>query len=84
MTVDKQGNIYLTARGLKPPGVLVIEPAGKEVAFIPPARPIRPIRRRPSEQRDLRHRPIKTPCTSPSMSACTRSHESRGILAWMH
>ncbi len=35
MTVDVQGNIYLTARGLKRPGVLVIDPTGKEVAFIP-------------------------------------------------
>jgi len=35
MTVDKQGNVYLTARGLKRPGVLIIDPAGKEVAFIP-------------------------------------------------
>jgi gluconolactonase len=35
MTVDSKGHIYLTARGLKRPGVLVIDPAGKEVAFIP-------------------------------------------------
>jgi gluconolactonase len=35
MTVDEQGHVYLTARGLKRPGVLVIDPAGKEVAFIP-------------------------------------------------
>lgn len=39
MTVDKQGHIYLTARGLKRPGVLVIDPAGKEVAFIPTGPP---------------------------------------------
>lgn len=35
MTVDSKGNIYLTSRGLKRPGVLVIDPTGKEVAFIP-------------------------------------------------
>ena len=35
MTVDEKGNIYLTSRGLKRPGVLVIDPTGKEVAFIP-------------------------------------------------
>ena len=35
MTVDSRGNIYLTARSLKRPGVLVIDPAGKEVGFIP-------------------------------------------------
>lgn len=34
MTVDVKGNVYLTARGLKRPGVLVIDPTGKEVAFI--------------------------------------------------
>jgi gluconolactonase len=35
MTVDVKGNIYLAARSLKRPGVLVINPEGKEVAFIP-------------------------------------------------
>jgi gluconolactonase len=35
MTVDSKGNIYLTARSLKRPGVLIIDPAGKEVGFIP-------------------------------------------------
>jgi gluconolactonase len=35
MTVDAKGNIYLTSRSLKRPGVLVIDPTGKEVAFIP-------------------------------------------------
>jgi gluconolactonase len=38
MCVDAKGNVYLTARGLKRPGVLVIDPSGKEVAFIPTAR----------------------------------------------
>jgi gluconolactonase len=39
MTVDSQGHIYLTARSAKRPGVLVIDPAGKEVAFIPTGQP---------------------------------------------
>ena len=34
MTVDEQGNIYLTARSLKRPGVLIINPEGEEVGFI--------------------------------------------------
>ncbi|MFN0053084.1 MAG: SMP-30/gluconolactonase/LRE family protein [Planctomycetales bacterium] len=39
MIVDKQGHIYLTARGAKRPGILVIDPTGKEVAFIPTGMP---------------------------------------------
>ena len=35
MAVDVQGHIYLAARSLKRPGILVIDPTGKEVAFIP-------------------------------------------------
>ena len=35
MTVDQMGHIYLTPRRLSKPGVLVIDPTGKEVAFIP-------------------------------------------------
>jgi gluconolactonase len=35
MTVDRQGRIYLASRTLKRPGILVIDPAGREVAFIP-------------------------------------------------
>ncbi len=35
MTVDAKGNLYLTARSTKRPGVLVVNPKGKEVAFIP-------------------------------------------------
>ncbi len=35
MCVDVKGHIYLTSRSLKRPGVLVITPKGKEVAFIP-------------------------------------------------
>lgn len=35
MCVDERGNLFLTARGLKRPGVLVVDPHGKEVAFIP-------------------------------------------------
>ena len=41
MTLDAQGNLYLTSRSAKRPGVLVIDPAGKELAFIAtgPAQP---------------------------------------------
>jgi gluconolactonase len=39
MTVDEFGDVYLTARGLKRPGVLVVDPTGKEVAFIPTGAP---------------------------------------------
>lgn len=35
MTMDAKGNVYIAARALKRPGVLVIDPSGKEVAFIP-------------------------------------------------
>src|SRR5947209_16534044 len=41
MTVDAKGNVYLAVRSLRRPGVLVLDPEGKEVAFIPtgPAQP---------------------------------------------
>lgn len=35
MTVDAKGNVYLAARSLKRPGILVLDPEGKEVGFIP-------------------------------------------------
>jgi gluconolactonase len=35
MTVDAQGNLYLACRSLRRPGVMVTDPAGKELAFIP-------------------------------------------------
>src|SRR5262245_3908405 len=39
MTVDSKGHIYLTARSPKRPGVKVIDPSGKEVAFIATGEP---------------------------------------------
>jgi hypothetical protein len=30
-----QGNIYLTSRSLKRPGLMVIDSSGKEIAFVP-------------------------------------------------
>jgi gluconolactonase len=39
MTVDSRGRIYLTARSLARPGVMVINPRGKEVAFLPTGPP---------------------------------------------
>ncbi len=35
MTVDENGNVYLTSRGLTRPGVMIINPEGAEVGFIP-------------------------------------------------
>lgn len=35
MTVDSQGHVYLTVRSSRRPGVMVIDPQGSEVAFIP-------------------------------------------------
>jgi gluconolactonase len=35
MTVDTKGNLYLAARSLIRPGIIVLNPEGKEVAFIP-------------------------------------------------
>jgi gluconolactonase len=35
MTVDSQGNIYLSCRSLTRPGLMVIDPLGKELAFLP-------------------------------------------------
>jgi sugar lactone lactonase YvrE len=32
--VDSDGNIYITARSLVRPGILVVDPTGKELAFI--------------------------------------------------
>jgi gluconolactonase len=34
MTVDAQGNVYLACRSLARPGVMVIDPNGKELAFV--------------------------------------------------
>lgn len=35
MTVDSQGNVYLTVRSANRPGVKVVDPSGNEIAFIP-------------------------------------------------
>lgn len=35
MTVDVKGNVYLAVRSLKRPGIWVLDPAGKEIAYIP-------------------------------------------------
>jgi gluconolactonase len=35
MAVDVKGNIYIAARSLKRPGILVVDPTGKELGFIP-------------------------------------------------
>ncbi len=35
MTIDKRGNLYLTIRTPRRPGVMVVNPQGKKVAYIP-------------------------------------------------
>lgn len=35
MTVDTAGNVYLACRSLKKPGILVVDPKGRELAFVP-------------------------------------------------
>ena len=35
MRVDAQGNLYLAIRSLARPGIMVIDPTGKELAFLP-------------------------------------------------
>jgi gluconolactonase len=35
MRVDRQGNLYMAVRSLARPGILVVDPTGKELAFIP-------------------------------------------------
>ncbi len=35
MRVDAAGNLYLASRSLARPGILVLDPAGKELAFLP-------------------------------------------------
>ena len=39
MTVDVKGNVYLAARSPKRPGILVLDPAGKELAYIATGEP---------------------------------------------
>ena len=38
MCVDVKGHVYLAIRDLKRPGIMVIDPEGKEVAFLPTAK----------------------------------------------
>ena len=58
MTVDTAGQIYLASRRPSRPGVLVLDPAGKEVGFIKTGEPQRGTREPVGqpEQRRLRHR----------------------------
>lgn len=39
MTVDEEGNIYLAVRSAKRPGVMIINPEGEELGFIPTGPP---------------------------------------------
>jgi gluconolactonase len=46
--VDVKGNIYLTCRSLKRPGLMVIDPTGKELAFVPTG----PANQKPEQGKD--------------------------------
>ena len=35
MTVDEQGNVYLTVREPSKPGILVLDPSGEQLGFLP-------------------------------------------------
>jgi gluconolactonase len=53
MCVDTDGNLYLTVRDAGRPGVMVIDPQGKEIAFIPTG---------PAGQKiDVEHPPVGLP-----------------------
>ena len=39
MAADAKGNVYLAVRSLKRPGILVLGPSGKELAYVPTAGP---------------------------------------------
>lgn len=39
MTVDSAGNLYLAARNARRPGILVLDPTGKELAYIATGKP---------------------------------------------
>jgi gluconolactonase len=35
MAIDEQGNLYLAQRSLRRPGILVLDPTGREIGFLP-------------------------------------------------
>jgi sugar lactone lactonase YvrE len=39
MRVDQAGRLFLTSRSLKRPGIMVVDPDGNEVAFLPTGSP---------------------------------------------
>ena len=39
MTTDVKGNLYMAVRSLKRPGVLITNPEGKEIGFVPTGKP---------------------------------------------
>ncbi len=62
MTVDAKGNVYLAVRSLKRPGILVLDPNGKEVGFIPTG---------------PRSRPPKSRKASPAIAASAAARKAR-------
>lgn len=63
MTVDERGNIYLTAREPSRPGVLVLDPAGNEIAFLPTSAGVA-VEETPLEEKEIKA--AETPLPSPS------------------
>ena len=60
ITMDEKGNLYLAVPMPRRPGVMITNPNGKEIGFIPTVRPTRRstriIRRKGFQQRRLRRR----------------------------
>ena len=41
MTIDEHGNLYLTAREPSKPGILVLDPSGSQIAFLPTSKGVK-------------------------------------------
>ncbi len=63
MTVDEHGNLYLTAREPSRPGVLVLDPDGNEIAFLPTAAGVA-VEETPLEEKEVKA--AETPPPTPS------------------
>ena len=63
MTVDEHGNLYLTAREPSRPGILVLDPTGDEIAFLPTGRAVN-VEETPFEEKEVRA--LETPPAVPS------------------
>ena len=63
MTVDEHGNLYLTAREPSRPGILVVDPTGDEIAFLPTGVAVK-AEETPFEEKEIRA--LETPPAVPS------------------